>query len=527
MTMHATAGRAAGRPERIGLAVLALPTLLLSLDMSVLYLALPRLSADLNASSSQQLWISDIYGFMTAGFLVTMGTLGDRVGRRKLLLIGGTGFGAASVLAAYSPNAGLLILARALMGVAGATLMPSTLALISNMFQQPKQRATAIGIWLSCFMGGAALGPVVGGLLLTRFWWGSVFLLSVPVILLLLLAGPALLPEYRDADAGRLDPSSIALSLAAILPAVYAMKELAQNGLSVLPLIAIPFSIVCGWAFVVRQRGLASPLLDVGLFTSREFTGALLILMLAVATQGGVMLFVTLDFQLVQGFSPLRAGMWLLPPSIAMITGAMLAPVLAQRVRTGLVIASGTALACVGFLVLVPVDAGDGIALLVLGCVAIFFGVGAVGSLCNNLVAGTVPPEKAGSAASMAQTAGDFGMAFGVATLGSIGTVVYRTQLGQRLDGDLPTSALQAARENLATAITAAQRLPANTQGDLIASARASFDHGLTTVAAVSSVVALLLTALALRTLRHITPIGGADPSDADEPIPTGVPTKD
>src|SRR6266496_6056794 len=190
--------------EWLGLAVLALPTLLLSLDVSVLYLALPPLSADLHADSTQQLWILDIYSFLLAGFLVTMGTLGDRIGRRRLLLGGAAAFGIASVLAAFSTSAGMLIAARALLGLAGATLAPSTLSLIRSMFADPRQRTVAVGVWISSYSAGGAIGPLLGGVLLEWFWWGSVFLLAVPVMALLLL-GPVLLPEYRDPEAGRLD----------------------------------------------------------------------------------------------------------------------------------------------------------------------------------------------------------------------------------------------------------------------------------------------------------------------------------
>src|SRR5215469_2623441 len=196
VTTRIDSQRATGR-EWAGLAVLALPTLLVSVDIFVLLLALPKIDEDLRASSTQQLWISDSYGFLLAGFLVTMGTVSDRIGRRRLLLIGATAFGAASVLAAYATSPAMLIGARALLGIAGATLSPSTLALISTMFVSPRQRAVAIGIWMACFMSGATIGPLVGGLLLVHFWWGSVFLLAVPVMGLLLLTGPVLLPEYR------------------------------------------------------------------------------------------------------------------------------------------------------------------------------------------------------------------------------------------------------------------------------------------------------------------------------------------
>jgi DHA2 family multidrug resistance protein-like MFS transporter len=517
MTRISESSEGAGQREKIGLMVLALPTLLLSLDMSVLYLALPHLSADLHTSSTQQLWITDIYGFMTAGFLVTMGTVGDRVGRRKLLLIGAVGFGAASILAAYAPNAGVLIAARALMGIAGATLMPSTLALISNMFQQPKQRATAIAIWLSCFMGGAALGPVVGGVLLAHFWWGSVFLLGVPVMVVLLIAGPLLLPEYRNSAAGPTDLASVALSLGTILPFIYGIKEIAQNGASAVSLTALAVGLGAGVLFVRRQQSLPTPLLNLQLFHSREFAGALVVLMLAVATQGGVMLFVTQDLQLVQGFSPLRSGVWLLPSSLAMIVGAMSAPTIAQRIRPGTVIASGTAIGTVGYLMLSAVRVDGGLPLLIAGAVIVFFGIGLVGSLSNNLVAGTVQPDQAGSAAALSQTAGDFGISFGIAVMGSIGTVVYRAHLGDGVTSAVPQQSVRIARQNLAGAIDAARLLPHTTGAELTDSARIAFNDGLNVIAIVAAVLTLCLTGLALRTLRGIPPIGQAAPSTADQ----------
>ena len=198
----------AGRREWIGLGVLALPCLLYSMDLTVLNLAVPHLSADLEPSSTQLLWIVDIYGFLVAGSLITMGTLGDRIGRRRLLLTGAVAFGAASMLAAFSFTAPMLIAARAILGVASATLAPSTLSLLRNMFLDPRERTVAVGVWIASFSAGGALGPLLGGLLLEHFWWGSVFLVNVPVMLLLLALGPRLLPEYRDPNPGRLDPIS-------------------------------------------------------------------------------------------------------------------------------------------------------------------------------------------------------------------------------------------------------------------------------------------------------------------------------
>ena len=227
------------------------------MDLTVLNLAVPQLSADLKPSSAQLLWIIDIYGFLVAGSLITMGTLGDRIGRRRLLLIGAAAFGVASVLAAFSTSAEMLIATRALLGIAGATLAPSTLSLIRNMFLDPQQRTVAIGVWITSYSVGAAIGPLVGGVLLEYFWWGSVFLIGVPVMVLLLVLGPLLLPEYRDPDAGRLDLVSAALSLAAVLAVIYGLKQIAEDGLGWLPALAIV-------GRPGRRRRLRAPAADAG-----------------------------------------------------------------------------------------------------------------------------------------------------------------------------------------------------------------------------------------------------------------------
>jgi DHA2 family multidrug resistance protein-like MFS transporter len=265
MSVGAVIGPRATRREWIGLAVLALPCLLYAMDLTVLNLAVPRLSADLRPSSAQLLWIVDIYGFTLAGSLITMGALGDRIGRRRLLLAGAAAFGLASVLAAFSASAGMLIAARAVLGVAGATLAPSTLSLIRNMFLEPKQRKLAVSVWITSFSAGGAIGPLLGGVLLRWFWWGSVFLLAVPVMALLLVLGPVLLPEFRDPRPGRLDLLSAALSLAAVLAVIYGLKQLALAGGVWLPVLSVLVGLALGVVFVRRQQRLSDPLLDLRL----------------------------------------------------------------------------------------------------------------------------------------------------------------------------------------------------------------------------------------------------------------------
>ncbi|GAA0260744.1 MFS transporter [Cryptosporangium japonicum] len=421
--------RGAGRREWVGLGVLALPTLLLALDFSVLYLVLPRLSADLHPTAVQVLWISDVYGLLIAGFLIPMGTLGDRLGRRRLLLAGAVLFAGASILAAYSTGPLMLIAARALMGVAAATLMPSTLALISNLFAEPAQRARAISVWVACFMGGAALGPILGGALLTTFWWGSVFLLGVPVMVLLLVTAPFVLPEQRSEEtAGRIDAASVLLSLGAVLTTVYGIKELAGAGRSLPAVTALVVGAAAGSAFVHRQRRLAEPLLDLRLFRRRPFSAGVAAMTLNSAIMGGTALLINLHLQAEVGRSPAEAALLLAPGALAIVVSSLAAPLLVRRLAPTHVIAGGMAVAAVGYLVLARADAAAGP--LVAANVLIGLGAGPITALVTDLIVGSVPAAAAGSAAAISETGGDLGIALGVATLGSLGTTTYSGATG-------------------------------------------------------------------------------------------------
>ncbi|WP_258563530.1 MFS transporter, partial [Streptomyces phytophilus] len=440
--MTTSTARRAGPREWAGLAVLAVPTVLLGLDVTVLYLALPALAAELHPSGTQALWIMDAYGFLIAGFLVTMGTLGDRFGRRRLLLIGAAAFGAASVAAAYAPGPEALIAARLLLGVAGATLMPSTLSLISNLFRDPRQRGLAFAIWAAMFSLGVALGPVAGGALLEYFWWGSAFLMGIPVMVLLLVAGPLLLPESRDPDAGRVDAASVVLSLGTMLPVTYAIKELA-HGVAAVPLLAAAVGIGAGALFLRRQRQLASPLLDLGLFADRSFRSALLILLVGTVAVSGTYLFVTQYLQLVEGQSALRAGLWLLPPAGVLIVASVTAPAFARRFGPGAVMGAGLVSAAVGFLLLSRVEPGGSgdIAVILVAYAMVNSGIGPVLALGTELVVGSAPPEKAGAASAISETSSELGVALGVAVLGSVGTAVYRSGVGDGVPRGTPEAA--------------------------------------------------------------------------------------
>src|SRR6266508_2850840 len=390
----------AGRREWIGLAVIALPCLIVVMDVTVLHLAVPTLTADLKPSPSQLLWIVDIYGFLLAGSLVTMGTLGDRIGRRQLLLIGAAAFAAASMFAAFSTSAGMLIAARALLGLAGAALAPSTLSLVRSMFHDPQQRTQAIAIWGASFATGSALGPLVGGLLLERFWWGAVFLVPVPVMALLLLLGPKLLPEFRDPNAGRLDLASAARSLAAVLAVIYGLKLVAQDGLGWIPAVSIVAGLLLGAVFVRRQQHLADLLIDLRLFRAPAFSAALTVYLLNAVVMFASSFFSAQYLQLVLGLSPLQAGLWTLPGAVSIIAGTMLAPALVRRVRPTTVMVAGLLVCAAGFGVLTLVGAG-GLPVLVVGFVLTALGAGPLVTLVPDTIVGAAPPERAGSAASI------------------------------------------------------------------------------------------------------------------------------
>jgi len=483
----------AGRREWLGLVSLAMPTLLLSVDTSVIYLALPHLSTDLSASSTQQLWIMDIYGFMIAGFLITMGTLGDRIGRRKLLLIGAAAFGSASVLAAFSTTAGMLITSRALMGIAGATLMPSTLALISNMFLNPRQRATAISLWMTCFLVGMIIGPLIGGIMLEKFWWGSVFLLGAPVMLLLLILGPVVLPEYRNPQAGKLDLLDVLLSLAAILPFIYGFTEIAREGWKLLSIAGVFTGIFFGIVFVYRQLRLEHPLLDLKLFSNRAFSVTLTTMLLTAVMMGAMGFLITQYLQTVVGLSPLKAGLWMVPQSIGMILGTMLGPPVAQRIGPAYTIAGGLVITVIGMLLIYLAPAVDGLLILITGFVLDTIGIAPTVVLGTDLVVGSAPPEKAGSAASLSETCNQLGIALGVAALGSIASIVYRS--------GIPSVSIPEARESIIGALAVARKLPGKQGASLIVTAREAFTGGVHVVALIAAFVFALLAVLAFRTL--------------------------
>ncbi|HEX5405934.1 MAG TPA: MFS transporter [Pseudonocardiaceae bacterium] len=523
-----TVSMRAGRREWIGLAVLALPTMLAAMDFGVLYLALPRLGSALHASSTQLLWVQDIYGFMIAGFLVTSGNLGDRIGRRKLLLWGAAAFGVLSIVSAYSTSIIVLIVARGLLGIAGATLMPSILALLSNMFRDNKQRSTAISIWATALLVGVAIGPLIGGALLEVFWYGSVFLIGVPVMVLVLILVPRLVPEYKAEDSGRIDLGSVLLSLLAIIPIVYAIKEFAQDGLAPTPVLALVIGLIAGGAFISRQKRLKTPLLDLRLFANREFASALGVLMFGAVAIGGLGFLFSQYLQLVHNLSPLVSGLLMFPDTAGLIGGSLLAPVVARKIRPAYVIGIGMTISAIGFLVLTQVSTHSPLVIVIIGVVIATFGVAPSWVLGTDLIVGSVKPDKAGAAAALSETSSELGISLGVAVLGSIGVAVYRGHIAGHIPAGVPAGAARASGDTLVGATTAAASLPARIGAPLLDAARAAFSSGFALAAAISVPVLLIMAGLAIFLMRNIKSGGEAaeetTTSVAVEPVSAPMP---
>jgi len=497
-------GPTATRREWIGLAVIALPCLLYSMDLTVLNLAVPSLTADLKPSSTQLLWIIDIYGFFVAGALITMGTLGDRIGRRRLLMIGAVAFGVASVLAAFSRTPSMLIAARAVLGLAGATLAPSTMSLIRNMFLDPTQRSVAIGVWIASYSAGGVIGPPLGGVLLEYFWWGSVFLVSVPMMVLLLVLGPILLPEFRDPEAGRPDPLSAVLSVAAVLGVIYGLKQIAAHGIGRLAALSIVAGLGLAGVFVRRQRRLADPLIDLRLFRAPGFSASLATYMLATFVVFGPYVFIAQYLQLVLGLSPLEAGLWSMPFAVGFVVGSVVSPMIARRVRPATMMAVGLVIAAAGFVALTQVAGSSGLAVVVTSTVIYSLGLSPVFTLANDLIIGAVPPERAGAAAGISETCSEFGGALGIAILGSIGTAIYRRAMADSIPDELPAAAAAAARDTLGGALAAARQLSHQLGAALLDTARDAFTRGLRVTAMTSAVIAIGMAVLVMVLLRHV-----------------------
>ena len=492
----------ATRREWIGLGVIALPCMVYAMDLTVLNLALPAISAELKPSAAQLLWIVDIYGFLVAGFLITMGTLGDRIGRRKLLLAGAAAFGAASLVAAWSNSAEMLIAMRALLGVAGATLAPSTMSLIRNMFHDEHERQFAIGVWIASFSAGAVIGPLVGGALLQVYPWGSVFLVAVPVMALLLLLGPALLPEYRDPNAGRLDPASVALSLLAVLTTIYGLKQIAEHGLALASATRWEpgSSLACCSCAGRAARLPAARSLAVSPATVQRCHCRL-----RPVVPGHVRRLHLHHAVSAAGARPVAAARRAGDGSLVgrFVVGSLLAPRLARRVPAVTLLVWGLAAGALGFAMLAGVDGRHGLWLLIAGTVVMSLGLSPVFTIGNEMIITAAPPERAGAASALSETVSEFGGALGIAVFGSLGTALYRHALGGAMPEGVAPEAATDALATLGAAAATAAALPEPIGAALFAAATAAFVDALQVAAIACAAVvatACIVTARILRT---------------------------
>ena len=437
------------------LAVLVGAVLLLAIDATVLYLAVPSLTADLAPTATQVLWIGDIYSLAIAGLLVTMGNLADRIGRKRLLLIGATAFGLASALAAFAPSAGVLIAARLLLGIAGATIMPSTLSLIRSIFTDAAERTRAIALWSAAAASGIALGPLIGGALLEHFWWGSVFLMNLPVIAAVLVGGAWLLPESRNPAPERFDLLSSALSMVAIVPFVLAIKQVTGGTASTVTVAAVGVGVIGSVLFVRRQRRANSPMIDVELFRNPAFSGAVLVNFTSVFALSGVLFFFSQYLQLARQLSPFDAGIAQLPAALSARAAVLLGGTLLTRRGRGRAIALALLTGALGLGLLALLESSEQLIWVLLALVPLGLGIGISETLSVDAVVSAVPPAKAGAASSVSETAYELGVALGIAVLGSLMTLLYRLRLD--LPSDLAGPAAARAEDSLASATSALQ----------------------------------------------------------------------
>ncbi|MCL7429221.1 MFS transporter [Streptomyces sp. YS415] len=485
------------RPGRwLALSVLVLAVLLVAVDATVLGLATPYISEDLNPTGTQLLWIGDVYSFVIAGLLVSMGSLGDRIGRKKILLVGATAFGAISVLNAYATTPELMILARALLGVAGATLMPATLALIRNLFHDPRERSLAVGIWGATASAGTAVGPIVGGFLLEHFWWGSVFLINLPVMAVLVLVGIRMLPESRNPNPGPWDLAGVLLSLVGMVGVVYAVKEAAAHGPAWDSLAVGLLGAAALYGFVRRQLTLPAPLLDMRLFRNRGFSGAVLADLLTILGLSGLVFFLSQYLQLVQGRGPFEAGLAELPAAVGAVAAGLIAGRTARRWSVRAVVSGGLAAVGLALAALTVLDQSTGYPLLGAALLVVGIGAGFSFTVTADVILSSVPKEQAGAASAVSETAYELGAALGIAVLGSIVTGVYRDFTG-------PAGTPDAAHESLGGAVEAAAGMPAESAQSMLDAARQSFVDGLALAAGAGATVLLLASVAAWFMLRH------------------------
>lgn len=489
----------------VGLAVLVLPMLLIAIDGMVLVFALADITKELQPTGAQQLWMLDIYSLMLAGLLITMSTLGDRFGRRKIMLTGAIFFSAASMLGALSTEPWMLITARALLGIAGAAIMPGTLSLIRNMFLERNQRRTAMAVWSASGAVGAAGGPIIGGWIIETFSWHAAFLMNIPVMVLLLVLAPFFVPESKNPNPGRIDFPSIVLSLAGMISFVYGVKTFAEGKAPGVGLLTFLIGLGLLTLFVMRQLRMPVPMINVRLFRVRAFTGAVLTDFLSVFALVGALFALTQFLQLVVGLSVLESALWMLPQAVISACAGFIAAALVKRIATSWIVFSGVLVTAAGFSLLLTLTPASSPVVIAAALCLVSLGAGVGMTLTNDLIMSSVRPEHSGQAAAISETAYELGTAFGTAILGSVLLGFYRSGLDQAAPAGLPGGVLEAAKETLAAALLHAQELSGALGEALATAATASFSNALAWTGGIGALILVAVAIFAAVMLRGVS----------------------
>ncbi|WP_440070022.1 MFS transporter [Streptosporangium sp. OZ121] len=487
----------------IGLAVLVLPLLLITIDGTVLILGLPAISAELSPTGVEQLWMIDIYSLVLAGLLVAMSTVGDRFGRRRNLLIGAVVFATASVAGALATSPWMLIGARALLGVGGAIMMPSTLSLVRNMFLDRQQRRYAMAAWAAMASVGAAVGPIVGGWVIETFSWQVAFLMNIPVMLLLLVLGPLLLPESRNPELHKIDILSVVLSFVGMIGVVYAIKTLTGGKEIALGVAALVVGLTAITLFVHRQLMLPAPLLDVRLFKVRYFRGAVIADLLSIFAMVGALVALIQYLQLVLGLNPIQASIWLIPQAIFAATAAFVAAVVVKRLLPAYVITAGLLIAAIGFGLINFLSPTSSPALIAASLALVSLGAGMGLALSNDIIMSSVKPERAGQAAATSETAYEIGTTLGTAVLGGILVAWYTRVVTAGTDAlDLPRSIAERASSTMAEALLVAAEVGGDDGSSILEIAEFAFTEAIIVTGIAGAGIMVLTAIWALVTLR-------------------------
>lgn len=465
----------------IGLAVLVLPLLLITIDGTVLILGLPAISAELSPTGIEQLWMIDVYSLVLASLLVAMSTVGDRFGRRRSLLIGAVVFTIASVIGALATSPWMLIGARALLGVGGAIMMPSTLSLVRNMFLDRQQRRYAMAVWAAMASVGAAVGPIVGGWVIETFSWQAAFLMNIPVMVLLLILGSWLLPESRNPALHKIDLPSLALSFVGMIGTVYAIKTLTGGKDVPLGIAALIVGLFAILLFVRRQLTLTTPLLEVRLFSVRYFRGAVVGDLLSIFAMVGALVALVQHLQLVLGLNSFQASLWLIPQAVLAATAAFLAAVLVKRFLAAHVVSVGLLIAAVGFGLTIFLSPTSSPALIATSLALVSLGAGMGLALSNDIIMSSVKPERAGQAAATSETAYEIGTTLGTAVLGGVLVAWYGRAVTAGTEAlNLPAPLAERASSTMAEALLVAAETGGSTGVSILGVAKEAFTEAIT-----------------------------------------------